>query len=245
MSNSLQGGRGTRGQLRSRGRGAPRRTGSDPRSNPSIGARAVVRGLDLAIAIATLAVASPLLVIVAIAIRLDSSGPAIFRQRRLGLHKRPFIVYKLRTMRTEADSKVHRAYVRALIDGAEVQQEQDETAVYKLTGDDRVTRVGAFLRRSSMDELPQLINVLLGHMSIVGPRPVLSYEADRYPTGFNRRFQVKPGMTGLWQVSGRSTRTYREMVELDIAWVERHSIGLYLSIIARTPRILLKRSEAA
>ena len=206
---------------------------------------AVVRLLDLVIAISALTLAAPLLAVAAVAVRLESSGPAIFRQRRLGLYKRPFTIYKLRTMRAEADSSVHRAYVQALIGGSEVSYAQGETSVYKLVADERVTRLGALLRRSSLDELPQLVNVVRGQMSIVGPRPVLAYEAERYPEDFDLRFQVKPGLTGLWQVSGRSSKTYREMIALDLDWVERRSIRLYLLIIARTPRTLLRRKDAA
>ena len=101
------------------------------------------------------------------------------------------------------------------------------------------------LRRASLDELPQLLDVLRGHMSLVGPRPVIPYEAELYPPDYDRRFAVKPGLTGLWQVSGRNERTYREMVALDIAWVERHSVGTYLSILARTPWALLRSRGAA
>jgi lipopolysaccharide/colanic/teichoic acid biosynthesis glycosyltransferase len=117
--------------------------------------------------------------------------------------------------------------------------------LYKLAADDRVTRVGSVLRRSSLDELPQLFDVLRGHMSLVGPRPVIPYEADLYPPDYERRFAVKPGMTGLWQVSGRNERTYREMVALDCEWVARRSIALYLRILARTPWTLIRRRGVA
>lgn len=216
------------------------------RTGDGLIACAIVRALDVSIALMLLVLAAPVLVIAALAIRLESPGPAIFRQRRLGQDRRAFTVYKLRTMRARADSEVHRAYVRALIDEADAPPAGGPgQPVYKLTSDDRVTRVGHFLRRSSLDELPQLVNVLIGDMSIVGPRPVIAYETEQYPNSFHRRFQVKPGMTGLWQVSGRSRRTYREMIALDIEWVERQSIGLYVSIVARTPGALLRRGNAA
>ena len=196
------------------------------------------------IAAVVLTITSPALVLTAIAVRLESQGPAIFRQRRLGFHKQAFTVYKFRTMRAEADPAVHRAYIEELIRGSEQQQSDGRRNLYKLVADDRITRVGRFLRQTSLDELPQLFNVLRGQMSIVGPRPVVPYETEIYPPYYNRRFEAKPGLTGLWQVSGRSNRTYREMVALDIAWVDRHSIWLYLSIVVRTPWALISARNA-
>ncbi len=207
--------------------------------------RAIYRCLDLLIAVPALVLLSPLLALIAVAIRLEG-GSAIFRQRRLGHHKRPFTVHKFRTMRPNADEQVHRAYVRQLIAGEEVTH-SDGTGrdLYKLAADERITRVGRALRRSSLDELPQIFDVLRGRMSIVGPRPVIAYEAECYPPGYETRFDVKPGLTGLWQVSGRSERTYREMLELDIAWVHRRSVALYLQIVARTLWVLACRRGAA
>jgi lipopolysaccharide/colanic/teichoic acid biosynthesis glycosyltransferase len=207
--------------------------------------RTVLRTLDILIAASVLILTAPVVVFAAVFVRLDSRGPAIFRQRRIGLHKQPFTVYKFRTMRAQADPAVHRAYVQQLISGEERSQSSGRRDLYKLVADDRITRVGRFLRRTSLDELPQLWNVLCGQMSIVGPRPVLLYESELYPAGYDRRFRVKPGLTGLWQVSGRSRRTYREMIAFDIAWVERHSIALYLSIVLRTPWVLLRGRNAA
>jgi lipopolysaccharide/colanic/teichoic acid biosynthesis glycosyltransferase len=207
---------------------------------------AVYRCLDLFIAVVGVLVCAPLCMVACLAIRLDSGGPAIFRQRRLGRDKQPFTVHKFRTMRLEADPRVHREYVEQLIKGAETTHAGDDGRdLYKLAADDRVTRVGCFLRKTSLDELPQLYDVLQGHMSLVGPRPIIPYEAELYPPSYNRRFAVKPGMTGLWQINGRNERTYREMVELDVAWVERHSVALYLSILARTPWVLLRRRGVA
>jgi len=207
---------------------------------------AAYRALDILIAGVAIIACAPLLLLICVAIRFGGSGPAIFRQRRLGRGKQPFTVHKFRTMRHEADASVHREYVTQLIAGNETTH-ADESGrdLYKLAADDRITRVGRFLRKTSLDELPQIFDVLRGHMSLVGPRPVIPYEAELYPEGYDRRFAVKPGMTGLWQVSGRSERTYREMVELDVAWVERHSVGLYLSILVRTPWTLLRRRGAA
>jgi lipopolysaccharide/colanic/teichoic acid biosynthesis glycosyltransferase len=209
-------------------------------------ALAVYRCLDLLIAVVGVLVCAPLFVLACVAIRWDSAGPAIFRQRRLGRDKRPFTVHKFRTMELEADPRVHREYVEQLIEGTETSHaDGDGRDLYKLAADDRVTRVGRVLRQTSLDELPQLYDVLRGHMSLVGPRPVIPYEAELYPPGYDRRFAVKPGLTGLWQVSGRNERTYHEMVALDASWVESHSIALYLSILARTPCVLLRRRGVA
>jgi lipopolysaccharide/colanic/teichoic acid biosynthesis glycosyltransferase len=204
------------------------------------------RLLDVALATLALLLSAPLLITLCVLIRLDSDGPAVFCQRRLGRHRRAFTVHKLRTMSLSCDERVHREYVRELLDGSgRAQADGTGRDLYKLAADDRVTRLGRVLRRTSLDELPQLIDVLRGHMSLVGPRPVIPYEAELYPPDYERRFEVKPGITGLWQVKGRNERTYREMVELDIAWAERHSLGLYLSILARTPWVLLTRRGAA
>jgi lipopolysaccharide/colanic/teichoic acid biosynthesis glycosyltransferase len=207
---------------------------------------ATVRALDLLIAAISAIACIPLLLLICLAIRLEGGGPAIFRQRRLGRDKRIFTVHKFRTMRLEADPTVHREYVEQLIAGNETTH-ADESGrdLYKLAADDRVTRVGRCLRKTSLDELPQIFDVLRGRMSLVGPRPVIPYEAELYPPGYDRRFAVKPGMTGLWQVNGRNERTYREMVELDVAWVESHSVVRYLSILARTPWVLLRHRGAA
>jgi lipopolysaccharide/colanic/teichoic acid biosynthesis glycosyltransferase len=204
------------------------------------------RCIDVLLALVCLLAAAPLMALIGIAIRLDSKGGAIFSQRRLGRDKRQFTMHKFRTMRVEADPAVHREYVKQLIAGEEHSHATDDGRdLYKLAADDRLTRVGRVLRRTSLDELPQLCDVLLGHMSLVGPRPVIPYEAELYPDEYDRRFAVKPGLTGLWQVSGRNERTYREMVDLDLSWVERHSMALYLSILARTPLVLLRRRGVA
>ena len=196
---------------------------------------AAYRVLDIVIALCALIITAPLFVLACLVVRLESQGPAIFRQTRLGRHKRPFTVLKFRTMRDKADPTVHREYVRQLVCGAEDTPADCDGNLFKLVADDRVTRIGRLLRQTSIDELPQLINVLLGQMSVVGPRPVLPYEAEIYPSAYDKRFHVRPGLTGLWQVNGRSKRTYREMVMFDIEWVERRSLRLYLAILLRTP----------
>lgn len=204
------------------------------------------RLLDIAVAGTTLAVLSPLLAAVALAIRLESRGPVIFRQLRLGRELEPFTVLKFRTMRADADAAPHRSYVHSLIErphGAE------RGRLYKLSVDDRITRTGRFLRSWSLDELPQLVNVLRGEMALVGPRPVIPYEVERYPEPYLRRFAVKPGLTGLWQISGRNERTYDEMVRFDIEYArrsrERGALLLDLRILARTLPVVLGRQGVA
>lgn len=203
------------------------------------------RSLDITIALIALVVCLPLLAAACLAIRLDSPGFPIFTQWRVGREERRFRVHKLRTMRADADGEIHRRYIERLVAGVGEAHSTDGQSLYKLAADHRVTRVGRFLRKTSLDEIPQLFDVLLGHMSIVGPRPVIPYEVDLYPPDYLRRFAVKPGLTGLWQVSGRNERTYQEMVELDLDWVERRSIALYLSIVARTPLVLVQRRGVA
>jgi len=224
----------------------PRRVEQLRRARRLRAAPAAYRFLDVLIAAVVLILCLPLLGLVCLAIRLEGGGPAIFRQLRLGRDKRPFTVYKFRTMGLAADPEVHRRYVEQLIAGEETSYGvRAGPDLYKLVTDDRVTRVGRLLRRTSVDELPQIFDVLRGHMSLVGPRPVIPYEARLYPASYDRRFAVKPGLTGLWQVNGRNERTYREMMELDVVWVERQSLWLYLSILARTPWALLRRRGAA
>jgi lipopolysaccharide/colanic/teichoic acid biosynthesis glycosyltransferase len=206
------------------------------------------RALDLIVATTLIVILSPVLLAIAIAIRLDSPGPALFRQRRVGIGQREFTLFKFRSMRADADPTAHKEYVSALIagDGERTANEEDEgEGLYKLVGDRRVTRVGETIRRWSADELPQLFNVVLGDMSLVGPRPTTSYEVDEYPAWYFDRFSVKPGLTGLWQVSGRNERTYEEMVRIDIEYVETRNLRLDLSILVRTPWVVLSRKGAA
>ncbi|HVY78168.1 MAG TPA: sugar transferase [Solirubrobacterales bacterium] len=201
------------------------------------------RTLDLVLASTAVVLLSPLLAALAVAIRLDSRGPALFRQRRIGHREREFTVLKFRSMRPDADPRGHRDYVTALIRGRNA--DGGRKNLYKLAVDDRITPVGRWIRRWSLDELPQLFNVICGEMSLVGPRPAIPYEVDEYPSWYLKRFGVKPGLTGLWQVSGRNERTYEEMVRLDIEYAERRTLWLDLSILARTPLTVLARRGAA
>jgi lipopolysaccharide/colanic/teichoic acid biosynthesis glycosyltransferase len=189
-----------------------------------------IRALDVLGSLAMLVVLSPLLCLAALLIRLDSPGPAIFRQRRLGRDLEPFTVAKFRTMRDGVAPDAHRTHVERMIGD----EEPAATPMRKLRRDERVTRIGAFLRRSSIDELPQLWNVLRGEMSLVGPRPPIQYEVDRYPARAFRRFAVRPGVTGLWQVRGRSLLSFAQMIDLDAEYVERRSLPLNLKILLLT-----------
>ena len=218
-------------------------TAADVASRPSVVAALASRTLDVSIAGLALLVLVPVIAAAAVAVRLSSPGPVLFRQRRLGRGMRPFTVLKFRTMRADADSAVHREFVRSLIDG---KPEPDQHGkLYKLVVDDRITRVGRFLRSWSLDELPQLINVLRGEMSLVGPRPVIEYEVEQYPDWYLRRFAVKPGLTGLWQVSGRNERTYEEMVRFDVEYAEQRNLWLDLRILARTAVVVMRRQGVA
>ena len=192
------------------------------------------RALDLVATMALVLLLAPLLLLIALIIKLDSPGPVLFRQQRVGRGRRNFLVAKFRTMQHGADHDVHRDYMLALIESG--------TPAPKLAGDARVTRFGAFLRRTSLDELPQLWNVLRGEMSLVGPRPPIPYEVDHYPPHWFERFLVKPGVTGLWQVSGRSEVSLEEMIELDVDYARRRSVLLNVWILLRTiPAVLSQR----
>jgi lipopolysaccharide/colanic/teichoic acid biosynthesis glycosyltransferase len=197
---------------------------------------------DLALGATLTLLLSPLLIVVAIAVRLDSSGPALFRQRRVGHKEREFTLFKFRSMRLDADPRGHREYVTALIKGKAADGGRKD--LYKLAVDDRITPIGRWIRRWSLDELPQLFNVLSGDMTLVGPRPAIPYEVAEYPSWYRERFSVKPGLTGLWQVSGRSERTYEEMVRLDIEYAENRSLLGDISILARTPWVVVGRRGA-
>ncbi|HEY2631519.1 MAG TPA: sugar transferase [Solirubrobacteraceae bacterium] len=200
------------------------------------------RALDLLVATLLVLVAAPVMILIAFAVRLDSKGPVLFRQRRVGRGQREFTMLKFRTMRRDADAARHRQYVQTLIDGAD---NPERGRLYKLSVDDRITRIGRVLRSWSLDELPQLLNVIRGDMALVGPRPVIPYEVEMYPEDYLRRFAVKPGLTGLWQVSGRNERTYEEMVSFDIQYAESASLLLDLLILAKTVPVVLRRQGVA
>jgi len=189
------------------------------------------RVIDVVGSLGFLAVASPLFAIIAIAIRLSSQGPVFFKQIRVGRFGKEFQCLKFRTMYADCNHEIHRRYVQNLI-----KKPDDSQKVYKIVNDPRVTSIGGLLRKTSLDELPQFINVLLGDMSLVGPRPPIPYEISCYRPWHRRRLiETKPGITGLWQVYGRSRTSFDEMVRLDIRYIEKQSIWLDIKIIMLTP----------
>jgi lipopolysaccharide/colanic/teichoic acid biosynthesis glycosyltransferase len=210
---------------------------------PLVGWRAPAkRAADVVGAMLALVVLAPVLAVAAVAVKLSSPGPVLFRQVRAGVGGRGIRVLKLRTMVHGAPTAVHEAFV-----AAELQPDPGGPAAvtgwngyHKLVGDPRVTAVGRVLRRFSIDEIPQFFNVLRGDMSLVGPRPALPYETRLYEPWQWRRLDVRPGMTGLWQVSGRARLSMADMVRLDVEYVERCSLGLDLRILARTPGAVLR-----
>ncbi len=202
------------------------------------------RLMDIVGSALLLVIFAPVFLTIALAIKVSSKGPVLFRQRRVGQYGKSFTFLKFRSMYVGNDSSVHREYVTQLIAGEAERNpgksNGDGIGVYKLTNDARITWVGAFLRRSSLDELPQLLNVLGGEMSLVGPRPAIPYEVAAYQTWHRRRvLEVKPGITGLWQVSGRCKVTFDEMVRLDLRYAKTWSPWLDMKILLRTPRAVL------
>ena len=186
-----------------------------------------------------LLLAAPLMAAVALLVRLTSSGPALFRQVRIGHRKTPFTMLKFRTMYVDSDDSEHRAFVTAML-RSEDPRTRGDGRLCKLEQDPRITPFGRFLRRSSLDELPQLINVVLrGDMSLVGPRPALAWETSRYEPHHHERFLMRPGITGIWQVSGRSSLSMTQALELDVQYVRSRSLALNLAILLLTmPAVL-------
>jgi lipopolysaccharide/colanic/teichoic acid biosynthesis glycosyltransferase len=195
----------------------------------------VKRAIDVIGAALALIVLSPVLLVVAIAIVLDSGRPVLFRQARIGRGMEEFTLLKFRTMKTGSSPEMHREYIAKLAGG-----HADDESLKKLTADPRVTRVGRFLRRVSVDEVPQLFNVLRGDMSLVGPRPALDYELEHYGQRHYDRFTVKPGMTGLWQVSGRNALGFTEMLDLDVEYAHAAGVVLDLKILVKTPLAIVR-----
>lgn len=196
------------------------------------------RAFDLVASCLLLLALGPLMLAIAALIRVTSPGPALIRQQRVGVRGRPFVMYKFRSMYTGCTDELHRQYVAQLL-----RDDQPPTGgkdgLYKLADDPRVTPVGRVLRRTSLDELPQLLNVLRGEMSLIGPRPVLPWERELFADEYAARFEVRPGLTGLWQVSGRGRLTMREALELDVAYVARRGFGLDALILVKTIPVML------
>jgi lipopolysaccharide/colanic/teichoic acid biosynthesis glycosyltransferase len=197
------------------------------------------RPLDVTAASAILLATGPLLALVALAVRLESSGPAFYRQERVGRYGRRFRILKLRTMYLENDVKAHREAALSWFSGL------DNGNGYKSLADRRITRLGRFLRRTSLDELPQMLNVLRGEMSLVGPRPAIPYELDLYQPQYFARQDVPPGVTGLWQVSGRERLSAQRMMELDADYIRHASLSLDLKIIMKTGPAVIRSALKA
>jgi lipopolysaccharide/colanic/teichoic acid biosynthesis glycosyltransferase len=203
----------------------------------------VKRAMDIAGSALLLALCAPLLLVIAAAVKASSQGPVLFKQYRVGQYGRRFTFLKFRSMRADNDPSIHREYVTKLIAGEaeRIPSHADDKGVYKLTNDKRITPIGRFLRKTSLDELPQFLNVLKGDMSLVGPRPPIPYELAAYQTWHRRRvLEVKPGITGLWQVTGRSRVKFDDMVRLDLRYAMSWSPWLDVKILMRTPGAVIK-----
>lgn len=209
------------------------------------------RLLDVTIVSLSLLLLAPLMLLLMLLVKLDSPGPAIFVQKRIGAKRRfdgknyyweqvPFSIYKFRTMKVDSKATIHYEFMKAYISGDEAAltciraKMKAEKEKYKLTNDPRITRIGLFLRKTSLDELPQLINVLKGEMSIVGPRPPIPYEVEMYKQWHHQRLEAVQGITGLWQVEGRSATTFDEMVRLDLDYIEKQSLWLDIKLMLLT-----------
>src|SRR5215469_10099328 len=208
-----------------------------------LGHDAAMRAVDIAVSLFGLILLGLPLVFLMLLVRLTSSGPALFRQDRLGRRRRSFKLLKLRTMYVDNDDRIHREYVTGLLT-SDQPVTGGQRGLFKLECDPRVTPVGRWLRKTSLDELPQLLNVLKGEMSLVGPRPVLAWEAEWFSAAHQERFTVKPGITGLWQVSGRSRIPMQEALDLDTEYVRRRSLLLDLRILLLTLPALFRGGAA-
>lgn len=213
---------------------------ADIREEPSPNDSLAKRVVDVTFALAVLVLGLPFYLLVAALIKLTSEGPVLFVQERVGRDGMPFKFYKFRTMTVDNSDSSHRDYTREFIKG-QAMESRDPTGkpVFKMCRDPRVTSIGRFLRRTSLDELPQIINLLRGEMTLVGPRPPIIYELPHYKEWHKGRLAVRPGLTGLWQVSGRSSVPFDEMVMLDLYYIENWSLILDLKIIARTLPVML------
>jgi lipopolysaccharide/colanic/teichoic acid biosynthesis glycosyltransferase len=198
------------------------------------------RAMDVAVSLILLLALSPLLLLVALLVKLTSRGPILYRQPRIGYMARPFTMLKFRTMCAGADPRIHQEFVSSFIKGNAPASGPGSNALFKLTDDPRITPAGRLLRSTSLDELPQLWNVLRGDMSLVGPRPPLRYEYDQYEPWHHRRLlEAQPGITGLWQVAGRSRTTFDDMVRLDLRYAKTRSIWTDVKILLATPAAVI------
>ncbi|MBI2412403.1 MAG: sugar transferase [Deltaproteobacteria bacterium] len=210
----------------------------EKKKTPSRVYLAFKRVIDVIGALFAILLFSPFFILIPLLIRLSSKGPVLFRQKRIGRLGRPFTFLKFRSMHIGNDEKVHMEYVRKLI--LEEKAYKGSPGVYKIMDDPRITRIGRLLRKTSLDELPQFINVLKGDMSLVGPRPPIPYELESYDSWHRRRYlEPKPGITGLWQVEGRSRTTFNEMVRMDIRYLQEKSLWFDIKLIVKTPWALI------
>jgi lipopolysaccharide/colanic/teichoic acid biosynthesis glycosyltransferase len=207
----------------------------------------IKRMIDIVGSALALVVSLPLLYAIGIAIKLTSRGPVLFRQRRVGQYGQRFTLFKFRSMKTDNDHNIHKAYVTKMIasKGERAAATENGEKIYKLTNDSRITPVGKFLRRTSLDEFPQFLNVLLGDMSLVGPRPAVRYEVAAYQTWHRRRvLDFKPGITGLWQVAGRSRVKFDDMVRMDLRYAASWSLWIDIKILLLTPLAVIRGTGA-
>jgi len=212
-----------------------------PPARPSRSSRAVKRAIDVVGASCMLLVTAPLFLFIAWRVRRESPGPVFFRQERLGLHGQPFTMLKFRSMVVDTAPEAHREFTASMKDFRSM---PSTTGLYKLDQSDKVTRTGRWLRKTSLDELPQLVNVLRGEMSLVGPRPCLPYEVEVFRPHHFDRFLVQPGLTGLWQVTARAHASFGEALDMDVVYARDWSLGLDLRLLMRTPRELLRQRDA-
>ena len=207
----------------------------NPSEDGRQGGRTWKRVLDFSLIILSAPLSIPLAAGIALLIKLVSRGPALFRQKRVGLNGQTFMCLKFRTMKVNADTGVHRNYLHELIGSDAPMKKMD------VKGDSRLIPLGALLRATGLDELPQLINVLRGEMSLVGPRPCVPYEAEKYSDWHKRRFEALPGLTGWWQVCGKNNTSFNEMIQMDVWYAENQSLWLDLKIILFTVPALLSQ----
>jgi lipopolysaccharide/colanic/teichoic acid biosynthesis glycosyltransferase len=202
--------------------------------------------MDIVGSATAIVVLSPIFFVVALLVKLSSKGPILYKQERLGQFGRPFTFLKFRSMDANNDPKIHQEFMKRVISGDhDGDAEGGDKKVYKMINDPRITRVGRFLRKTSLDELPQFFNVLRGEMSLVGPRPPLAYECQEYEIWHRRRvLEVTPGITGLWQVTGRSRISFDDQVRLDLQYVRSWSLWLDIQILIKTPGAVLLGGDA-
>jgi len=202
----------------------------------------IKRSLDLLLSGSALLILSPALAVISLLVRKSSPGPIFFVQERIGKNGVPFDFYKFRTMVHNSDDAIHRQFAAMFIHGGAESEKKDSGKVFKMTNDPRVTAIGRWLRKTSLDELPQLWNILMGEMTLVGPRPPIAYELDHYQPWHHERLRVTPGLTGLWQVSGRSNVPFEEMVRLDLHYINSWSVGEDVRIMLKTIPVVLRGS---